>query len=142
MSVIIFQSGAIIGPFKTIETLDDRLRADGVDYPCNVIGAYAVSEDDSLAPAPIPPVKTREELKAAREKAVQEIKVTTSTGKTFDGDETSQTRMARAIVGLQAAGVSAINWTLADNTETNATLAELTEALILAGQEQARLWPI
>ena len=51
MSVIILQN-QVIGPFKTIETLSDRLRADDVDYPFSVIGQYEISEDDSLAPPP------------------------------------------------------------------------------------------
>lgn len=94
---------------------------------------------------PIPPPSAeqlRANAKAARTTAVAAITVTTSTGKTFDGDENSQTRMARAIIGLQAASVPTIIWTLADNTIVAVTLAELTEALILSGQQQAALWPI
>lgn len=84
----------------------------------------------------------RDEARAARTAAVAAITITTSTGKVFDGDETSQTRMARAIIGLQAAGVGTISWTLANNQSVTVTVAELTEALILAGQQQAALWPI
>lgn len=87
------------------------------------------------------PVRLREEAKQARQAAVDAITVEVN-GKVFDGDETSQTRMTRAIMGLQATGQPTIKWTLADNTETQATLAELTEALILAGQAQAELWVI
>lgn len=94
----------------------------------------------------VAPVPTAEQLRATakqeRASAVAAIVVTTSTGKTFDGDETSQTRMARAIIGMQAASVGTINWTLANNQSVSVTVAELTEALILAGQEQAALWPI
>ena len=57
-------------------------------------------------------------------------------------DEDSQTRMSRAIIGLQAAGIAEIPWTLADNTVVAVTIEELTEVLILAGQKQAELWPI
>lgn len=85
---------------------------------------------------------SREQMKAARAIAVSTIKVTVSSGKMFDGDEVSQTRMARAIIGLQAAGVSTIDWTLADNTSTEVTLIDLTEAMVLSGQQQAALWPI
>lgn len=84
----------------------------------------------------------REEAKQARQSTVDAIKVTVSTGKVFDGDETSQGRMARAIIGLQATGLPSITWVLADNTSTQATLAELTEAMILAGQAQAEVWVI
>ena len=78
--------------------------------------------------------------KAARASAVASIKVTTAAGNTFDGDEVSQGRMARAIIALQATGAPHINWTLADNTVLLAEAAELTEALALAGQEQADVW--
>lgn len=78
--------------------------------------------------------------KADRAAAVAAIKVTTAAGNTFDGDEVSQGRMARAIIALQATGAPHISWTLADNTVLLAEAAELTEALALAGQAQADVW--
>lgn len=94
------------------------------------------------APPPPTPEQLREQAKAARTAAVAAITVTVTSGKVFDGDEASQTRMARAIIGMQAAAAPTITWTLADNTIAEVTVAELTEALILAGQQQAALWPI
>lgn len=82
----------------------------------------------------------REAAKAHRQKQVESIKVTTASGKTFDGDETSQNRMSRAIQALQITSTPSVNWILADNTVIAATVAELSEALALAGAEQARLW--
>jgi len=83
----------------------------------------------------------REAWKLRRAEAVAAIKVTTSSGRVFDGDETSQGRMARAILGLQEAGAGAtVNWTLANNEDVTVTGDELAEALHLAGAEQARLW--
>lgn len=80
-------------------------------------------------------------FKTARAAAVAAIKVTTAGGHTFDGDETSQARMARAILGLQGAAAGAtVTWVLADNGVIEVTAAELQEALTLAGAEQARLW--
>lgn len=87
-------------------------------------------------------IRNRYSAKAERAAAVAAITVTVTSGKTFDGDEDSQTRMARAIIGMQAANVTAITWTLADNTSVEVTLTDLTEALILSGQQQAALWPI
>ena len=81
-----------------------------------------------------------EQKKATREESVARIRVTTASGKVFDGDETSQTRMARAVVALQAAGQTETLWVLADNTPATVTLDELAEALALAGAEQTRLW--
>lgn len=82
----------------------------------------------------------REAWKAQRAEAVRAIKVTTAAGNTFDGDETSQARMARAILGLQASTSPTVTWVLSDNSVIQATGAELQEALALAGAEQARLW--
>ena len=92
------------------------------------------------APLLLPP--TREELKAARTAAVEAITVTTAAGNTFDGDETSQTRMARAIIALQATNTPSVNWVLANNTAIQATAAELVEALALSGAAQAAVWVI
>lgn len=83
----------------------------------------------------------REEWKASRSAAVEAIDVTTAAGNTFDGDEISQGRMARAILALNAAAQgTTVNWILADNSVINATAAELTEALALAGAAQAAVW--
>lgn len=80
----------------------------------------------------------RQAFKAQRAAAVQAITVTTAAGNTFDGDETSQGRMARAILTLPDG--QTVRWVLHDNTEIDATSAELREALALAGAEQTRLW--
>lgn len=86
------------------------------------------------------PTDPREIAKAARTKAVAALKVTTAAGHTFDGDETSQARMARAALVLSTGAAESVPWVLADNTVIQASAAELTEALALAGAEQARLW--
>jgi hypothetical protein len=82
----------------------------------------------------------REEAKRQRAAAVARITVTTSSGKVFDGDEDSQNRMARAALALQATGTPATKWVLANNEETQATPAELIEALALAGAAQSAIW--
>ena len=84
--------------------------------------------------------RDRESFKAARTLEVENIKVTTAAGHTFDGDETSQARMSRAILVLSTGAAATVPWVLADNTVIQATEAELIEALALAGAEQARLW--
>ena len=91
------------------------------------------------------PVRTEEEIaaeareafKAQRQLLVDAIRVTVG-DKVFDGDETSQTRMARAAVAMTEE--ETILWVLADNTPTQCTKAELIEALRLAGEEQTRIW--
>lgn len=81
----------------------------------------------------------REAFKAARSEAVKAITVTTSAGNTFDGDEESQGRMARAILTLQITGGTKL-WVMADNSEAEVGAAELAEALAMADAEQTRLW--
>ena len=62
MTVLILQS-QVLGPFKSVETLSDRLRCDNTDYPFTVIGDYSLSEDDSLAPPPpVPPTPVPSEV--------------------------------------------------------------------------------
>lgn len=88
------------------------------------------------------PTDPREITKVARAVAVENIKVTTAAGNTFDGDETSQGRMSRAILVMSTGAAEAVPWVLADNTVIQADIAELTEALALAVAAQAALWVI
>lgn len=80
--------------------------------------------------------------KLERQARVDAIKVTTASGKVFDGDEVSQTRMARAIIAMQATGTLNTPWVLADNTPTLVTTTELVEALALSGTAQSSVWVI
>jgi hypothetical protein len=92
---------------------------------------------------PVTPEHSYEELRAERERAVAAITVTTAAGHTFDGDEISQGRMARAILGLQSKPASeTTTWVLADNRVVQVGALELTEALALAGTRQTELWVI
>lgn len=115
-----------------------------IEVPDEVQQGWIESDGIYSAP-PIPeptPEQLREAAKAAREIAVANIKVTTQAGNTFDGDETSQERMSRAIIALSTGLAPSVNWVLADNSVIQATAAELTEALVLSGQAQAAIWVI
>lgn len=95
------------------------------------------------APPPVVPPTSeqlREQAKRDRAAAVAAITVTTAAGNTFDGDETSQDRMARAILALQITGTPSTLWVLADNTPVQVSAAELGEALALAGAAQSAIW--
>lgn len=99
------------------------------------------------------PAPTAEELqaqalaqaKAERAEAVKTITVEVD-GLIFDGDEDSQTRMARTITASQALGLpedSTISWAMADtnaNKVEQVTIAQLSKALYLAGCKQSELW--
>lgn len=82
--------------------------------------------------------EAREQFKLDRAQAMQTLTVTTQSGNVFDADETSQTRMSRAITIMDDEETTV--WVLADNTPIQATKAELKEALRLAGEAQAALW--
>lgn len=99
------------------------------------------------------PEPTQEELaeqalaqaKSERAEAVSKITVEVD-GLIFDGDEDSQTRMARTITASQALGLpedSTISWAMADtnaNKVEQVTIAQLSKALYLAGCKQSELW--
>lgn len=86
-----------------------------------------------------PAEEAREDFKRSRSVAVEKIVVTVG-DKTFNGDEVSQNRMVRTIVGLGIAEQPGILWTLADNTRAFVTVSELSQALLLAGQAQSEVW--
>ena len=88
--------------------------------------------------------KTLENAKIDRAEAVSRITVEVD-GMEFDGDETAQDRMARAITMFNANNLPADTvtpWVLADNTVAEVTVAQLSKALLLAGQAQTALWAV
>ena len=99
------------------------------------------------------PQPTAEELaeqalaqaKYERAEAVKTITVEVD-GLIFDGDEDSQTRMARTITASQALGLpeeTTIGWAMADtnpNKVEQVTVKQLAQALYLAGLKQSELW--
>lgn len=87
---------------------------------------------------PVGYVSPVELAKAERAQAVAGIKVTTTAGNTFDGDEDAQSRMARAVLVLGES--ESVSWVLADNTVTLVGKAELQEALRLAGEAMSAIW--
>jgi len=93
---------------------------------------YTSKSDEQIAEA------TLAKAKQERAQAVADIIVTTAAGKSFDGHEGAQNRMARVITGME--DTDEILWVLADNTPAMVSRAELKEALRLAGQAQAAVW--
>ena len=81
--------------------------------------------------------QNRETFKEARAAAVAQIIVDVD-GLAFNGDETSQTRMARSVSVM--GDEDTIIWVLADNSPALVTKGQLVAALRLAGQRQAELW--
>lgn len=79
-----------------------------------------------------------QEAKSLRQAEVDAIVVTTTSGKSFDGDEKSQDRMSRAINALN--NLEQTLWVLSDNSPTLVSREELQEALRLAGAAQTAIW--
>lgn len=79
----------------------------------------------------------RERGKRERSEHIKLIKITTASGKIFNGDEISQQRMQRAITVLGDGEI--IEWTLADNARANVARLELKEALRLAFLKQSEI---
>ena len=106
---------------------------------------YFVTEQDD-APYVVWTRKSDEQIveielakaKQARAAAVEKIVITTTAGNTFDGDERSQDRMARAVAVMDDA--DELPWVLADNSITTVSKAEIREALRLAGLATAAEW--
>ena len=83
-------------------------------------------------------------LRAERAEDVSKITVEVD-GMVFDGDETSQDRIARTITAATAAGYGpddTTTWVLHDNTVAEVTIKQLSEALLAAGLKQTELWVI
>jgi hypothetical protein len=94
-----------------------------------------------IAPPAPPSPPSREQLKQERQAAVEAITVTVN-GKVFDGDETSQGRMARALRVADITGQTSCIWVLHDNSAVDVTREELAQALSLAMQAQGAIWVI
>lgn len=80
---------------------------------------------------------TNKDFKINRQLSVDNIEVNYK-GSVFQGDETSQNRLNRALVGLPDNGT--ITWKTKDNQAVVLNREDLREILHMAGQKQTRLW--
>ena len=123
------------------------LPGDAWNTPARYMTELGPLPKDALLEAP---AKTDEEVaaeelaaaKAERADAVSKITVTVD-DMTFDGDETSQERMARTITAAVATGedmTATTTWVLADNTVAQVSIQQLAQALRAAGEAQTELW--
>lgn len=125
------------------------LPGDAWNTPAHYMTELGPLPEDALLEAP---AKTDEELateklaqaKAERADAVSKIVVTVDS-MVFDGDETSQERMARTITAAVATGEdmsATTTWVLADNTVAQVSIKQLAQALRAAGEAQTELWTV
>jgi hypothetical protein len=96
-----------------------------------MIEATPEPSEEEIAAAEL--IKAKEERAEYVSKIVVEVD-----GMLFDGDETSQDRMARSIVALN--DEETVQWVLADNTIAQVTREQLREALRKAGMAQTAIW--
>lgn len=101
---------------------------------------FGVVYTEEPDPAPTPE-ELLEQAKHERAKQVASIKVEVD-GMTFDGDETSQSRMARALEVASITGMQSTVWVLADNTVAEVTVAQMQQALSKAMLEMGELWTV
>lgn len=78
--------------------------------------------------------------RSEREDRVKKLTVTTSTGRVFCADETSQIRILLAITSMKALGEKTRTWILNDNRRVEVGLSELIEALALASRAFGTEW--
>lgn len=105
---------------------------------------FGVTYTETPYPEPTPEeiaAQELEEAKRLRAKQVAAIKVEVN-GKTFDGDEQAQSRMARALEVASITGMESTTWVLADNTVATVTVAEMKEALSKAMLAMGELWTV
>lgn len=121
---------------------------------------FSLSEDDAINENGVwkrqwklEPINHTEEeianyelLKAKQERSKKVSQITVEVdGMIFDGDETSQERMSRAITAALASNMATdttTTWVLHDNSVATPTIAQLATALRLAGEEQTKLWTV
>lgn len=111
-------------------------------YPDPKLYFWTENEDGTInieaKPEEMVKAAALQDAKNQRVSDVLSIQVTTLAGNTFDGDEQSQGRMARAIVAMEETDV--IPWVLSDSSVKLVNQAELKEALKLSGQKMTEIW--
>ena len=105
---------------------------------------FGVTYTETPDPEPTPEeiaAQELEEAKRLRAQQVATIKVEVD-GMIFDGDETSQSRMARALEVASITGMQSTVWVLADNTVATVTVEQMQKALSQAMLQMGELWTI
>lgn len=107
-----------------------------VNGDCNVFNYY-LDNTNKIIYNTKNPIATRLEFKKTRQQQVDNIEVTYN-GNIYQGDETSQNRMTRAILAMTDTEV--IPWVTKDNKNVNLSKVDLSSILKQAGIIQTSLW--
>lgn len=117
---------------KQIIPSDDPNSEDIQTYRAWILEGNSPVIDETPAPEEV--LRQKKEERAWE---VDNIRVTID-GMVFDGDEVSQDRMSRAIIGLNPG--ETITWVLHNNVPAVITRETLQEALRAAGAAMAEIW--
>ena len=121
--------------FKDVNDNVYAYESDGSQDAYIKVGLVPIDNAEVVILTAPPPPTHRE----SRDSAVDNILVTVDK-LVFNGNELSQSRMARAVLCLKA--TETIQWKLADNSVAKVTQKQLKKALLLANKAQSDLWVI
>lgn len=126
---------------------NNAANSDNPEYTPEALPVKPTWSDDDIAYITTDYVMNLPEVKAAiksKQKEKRSIEVDNIVvevdGMSFDGDEVSQNRMARAITALSVAEQPSTTWKLSNNELATVTKEQLAQALALAGQAQTDIW--
>ncbi|OCR88880.1 hypothetical protein CFT12S00416_05505 [Campylobacter fetus subsp. testudinum] len=130
------------------ESFDEELET--LEYK-EIGGVYKGVKKDRDDKAEIIKLKEYELWKVSRANAVENIEVTLNNCKPygtdesdneviFQGDETSQNRIARALSVASSASLTSTLWTAKNNKVYELKIEQLAQILLKAGQAQTALW--
>lgn len=86
-------------------------------------------------------IAAQELVEAKRERAAQVAAITVEVdGMLFNGDETSQDRMTRALQVAEITGMESTNWVLANDQVATVTVAQMKQALAKSMLTQGSYW--
>ena len=128
-----------------IEIPDPQPPQDALDNPDHY---FCTTTGDQMPPYKVWTKRSDEQIaalelvkkKAQRQVAVDNIKVTVSTGKEFDGNEDAIRRLTSTLKAADITGLTECVWVLANDEPTPVTKAELEEALALSVQVMGAIW--
>ena len=106
--------------------------------------ALGVTYTEEPDPEPTEEEKAAAELEEAKRiRAAQVAAIVVEVdGMSFNGDEDSQSRMTRAIIASDTAGLDSTVWVLADDTVATVTKEQLKQALAKSMLEMGSLWTV
>lgn len=130
-------TGEFVGGGSTDAPLDQILRNPNQEVVKGTYSSHKHKVKDGVVIERTDIVKS---TKFQRQQQVEQIVVTTTSGKVLDGGEQSQNRMARTLQVMELTGTTTVDWKLANNTITSITKSELEEALIAAHEQMMLIW--